>query len=114
MKHVGTTGNAKDIATQDQLGGGGGSASITSVTVDFGTNNMQQMIFDIALPGATVGQQVIATPSLDMPAGIAEDELEMDMLTCAAKVLSANNIRLIVASLGGAITGQRNINIVLG
>jgi hypothetical protein len=95
-------------------GGGGGGGSFYVATVDFGSQGKAQAVFDVAVVGAAVGQKVLASASLDMPAGVAEDELEMDMLACAARVLSANNVRLIVASLGGRITGQRNINLIMG
>jgi hypothetical protein len=91
-------------------GGGGGGATITTVEVNF-TTAARERFFNIAHAGATVGQKVIATPSLDMPAGVAMDELETDPLTVAAAVVVANQVRLLVASArGGLISGKRNIN----
>jgi hypothetical protein len=71
-------------------------------------------MFTAAVSGATVGQKVIATPALDMPAGLDDDELEMDMITCAARVSATNTVRIAVTSLGAPITGQRIINLVIG
>ncbi|NOT66360.1 MAG: hypothetical protein HOP06_10110 [Methylotenera sp.] len=39
MKHVGTSGTAKDIATQDQLGGGGGGGTPAGTTGELQYNN---------------------------------------------------------------------------
>jgi len=49
-----------------------------------------------------------------MPGSVDEDELEMDMLACAARVLSPGNVRLTVSSFTGPVSGQRNINLMLG
>jgi len=100
--------------TWQASGGGGGSALFTEVTVDFGAVGVDQQTFDVAVIGATTGQKVIAVASLTMPAGVDEDELEMDMLACAARVVSVDTVRLIIASLGDAISGQRNINLSFG
>lgn len=91
-----------------------GAAAAYMATVDFGAEGESQAVFDVAVAGAAVGQKVVASASLDMPAGVAEDELEMDMLAVAGRVTGTNNVRLIVASLGGRISGQRNINLILG
>ena len=92
----------------------GGSASVETVEVDF-TTASRGRFFDIALAGASVGQQVVAAPSLDMPAGIGEDELEMEPILAHGRVLSSGNIRLFVGSvLGGPVHGKRNINVTLG
>lgn len=97
----------------DATGGGGGSVTPVQVTVDFGSVPVQSKTFDVAVTGATVGQKVVASASLDMPAGVSEDEIEMDPIFCAARVLSTNTVRLVVASLF-QITGQRNVNLVMG
>jgi len=101
-----------DYNTTWQAGGGG--ALFTEVMVDFGAEGVDQQTFDVAVVGATTGQKVIAVASLTMPAGVDEDELEMDMLSCAARVVSVDTVRLIIASLGDAISGQRNINLSFG
>lgn len=66
---------------------------------------------DVAVPGVTAGQAVVATLSLDMPAGIAPDELEMDPLTVAAHAVGAGVVRVLVTS-ADPITGKRAINIM--
>lgn len=92
----------------------GAALTISQVTVDFGSTPANAKAFSVTVSGATVGQKVIAVPSLDMPAGVDDDELEMDMLMCAGRVTAADTVRLIVSSSWGPITGQRNINVVLG
>jgi hypothetical protein len=91
---------------------GGGSTSVSTVEVDFGAGDRSKT-FLVPLAGATVGQKVLATPSLDMPAGVSADELEMDPLMCAGAVASTGFITLVVSSTG-TITGKRNINLILG
>jgi hypothetical protein len=98
--------------TADATGGGGGVAPVQA-TVDFGLGKLE-IVADVTVTGATVGQKVVATPSMDMPSGVSEDELEMDMLACAGRVVSTNTVRLTVASLRSGIVGQRNINVLVG
>lgn len=96
------------------MAGPAGSVSVSTVTVDFGASGAQARTFDVALTGAVAGQKVLACVSLDMPAGVAQDELEMDPLTVAASVPSNNLVRLVVGSSGTPVSGQRNINLTLG
>lgn len=94
--------------------GGGGSVSVAEVTVNF-TSARAIQTFTVAVPGATVGQKVMAAISAKMPAGVDMDELEMDPLTVAAAVTAADVVTLIVTSVTGSrIRGQRNINLILG
>lgn len=96
-------------------GGGGGGATVTQREVDFGSPGAAEKFFSVTITGATVGQRVIATPSLDMPSGVDEDELEMDPIVCAARVSDSDTVRLLVAAPGGGrISGKRNINITIG
>jgi hypothetical protein len=95
-------------------GGGGGSFAVAQATVDFGSIPARHKTFDVSVSGATVGQKVIASASLEMPGTVDEDELEMDMLAIAGRVSAADTVRLIIAAIPGPITGQRNINITVG
>lgn len=99
-------------ADVDALGGGGGSVVIRSVEVDFGDGAMSRT-FEVAVAGAVLGQKVLAAPSLDMPAGLSSDEIEMDPITCAGAVTAAGIVTLVVSSTG-SIAGKRNINLTLG
>jgi hypothetical protein len=110
-------GRIKQMANGDTPfgAGGGGSVVIEAVTVDFGADGALSKTFDVSVTGATVGQKVLASVSLDMPAGVDEDELEMDMITVAGRVSAADTVRLIAASVSGtAVSGQRTINLTVG
>jgi hypothetical protein len=89
-------------------------ASVRSAVVDFGTLGLSEISVDVAAVGASVGQKVVASASLEMPAGVAEDELEADMLVAAGRVKAANVVRLTVSSIRGPISGQRTINFYVG
>lgn len=89
-----------------------GSATVYTVEVDFGVGATSKM-FSVALAGAAIGQKVIASPSLEMPAGVAPDELEMDPIMCAASIVATDFVRLAVGSTS-VISGKRNINLILG
>ena len=102
---------ATDFAAAWQTPASGAS---TVVQVDFGSVALQEKLFVVAVPGATLGAKVQATPSLDMPAGVALDELEMNPLSALAAVTAADTVTLIVASLRGPVWGKRNINLTLG
>lgn len=110
---VRSDGKVEELPSSDTLPGGGAGASIVVATVDFGVGASVKR-FDVNVPGATVGQKVVASMSLDMPAGVDEDEYEMDMLACAAGVTAADTVSLIVASVTGTeVSGQRNINLIV-
>jgi hypothetical protein len=92
---------------------GSGTFTINAVTVNFAGPSKGQF-FDVAFAGATVGQKVLAAPSLDMPAGVAEDEFEMDPVFAFGHVKTAGQVRLFVGSVnGGILGGDRKINVTL-
>jgi len=73
MKHLGTTATGQDIASQSQLGGGGGPA-ISAVTLSVGTvaaTGYAEVV--VVVPGMTGSAKVLPSlvPSLD-----AENDLE--------------------------------------
>jgi hypothetical protein len=83
------------------------------VEVNF-TTSARQRFFDVAHVGATIGQKIVASPSLNMPAGVAEDELEMDPVCVAGHCKTAGQVRLLVYSArGGLLSGKRNVNYIL-
>jgi hypothetical protein len=111
--------NIKTVNGQSLLGSGdlsvaGGGGLSEMVTVNFGNLAAKERVFTMTVAGAVMGQRVMATPSLLMPAGVALDELELDPITVAAAVVAANTVKLVVASTRGRIRGQRNINLILG
>jgi hypothetical protein len=94
--------------------GGGSGAIVTEVQVTFAQARAAGT-FEVAVPGATVGQNVIATASASMPAGWSADELEADPLTVSGAVTATDVVTLIVTSIHGSpIGGPRNINLILG
>ena len=101
-------GNTGWVAVSNAAGGGANDLTVTYAEPS------QGRFFDVALSGATVGQKVLSAPSLTMPAGVAEDELEMDPLVCHGAVKTINQVRLFVGSAnGGILRGARNISVTL-
>jgi hypothetical protein len=106
--------NALDARVGDLEASPPGSVVIDTVEVNFLTAASARF-FDAAVSGAQVGQEVIAVPSLVMPVGVQEDELEADPITCAARVSATNTVRILVATVNGApIKGKRNIKLIRG
>ncbi len=84
------------------------------VTVNFTTASKGQF-FSVSVVSALAGDRVVATPSLIMPSGVDEDELECDPIYAYGSCTTNGTVRLFVGSvLGGLIGGQRNINLLLG
>lgn len=88
--------------------GGGGSVTMSSVTIDFGANAIYSGSYTVTLSGATVDQKVMMLPVGD------SDELEMDGITCSAKVTSSDTITVYITANPGPISNTRNFNILLG
>lgn len=104
---------AADFATawQSAGGGGGASASITRVEVDFGSTGHHSATFDVSVSGCAAGAAIVASASLDMLPGVAADELEMDPVTVAAHAVAADTVRLIIGAQS-RLRGKRAINIM--
>lgn len=97
--------------TLDAPGGGGGGFTLSRHEIDFGSTPRGGAFFDITISGVTAGQAVLATVSLDMPSGVAADELEMDPLCLAAHAIAADTVRVLAAA-NAPISGLRAINIL--
>jgi hypothetical protein len=91
---------------------GGGSVNLQTVEIDF-TSASPGRAFDVEVLGVQAGQTVMASPSLDMPAGVQQDEFEADPFAVAASVLAPDTVRIIAVCLAGPITGKRNINLII-
>jgi hypothetical protein len=89
---------------------GGGGAVIYTATLDFGAVPVPAKTFVFAHGGAALGQKIIMVASAAMTGTLSEDELEADMLVCAAKVSAADVITAVVSALPGPVSGTRNFN----
>lgn len=100
-----------EIGWQSAAAGGGPSASVIRVEVDFGPSGSSSGTFDVAIPGLAPDTPLVASASLDMPSGVSADELELDPITVAAHAISADTARLAVGAQS-RLRGKRAINIM--
>jgi hypothetical protein len=70
---------------------------VVEVTVDF-TVPAHSRTFTVSLTGAVPGNPVFAMPSLNMPAGVQADELEMDPFTCSAYASNTDEVTITVTA----------------
>ena len=90
----------------------GGGASLTgTVTLNFGSPGRRSVLQTFTVTGAATSQRIIASVSLNMPAGVSVDELEMDGIAVAAYVSAANTVIVAAHTTGGPISGNRNVNL---
>lgn len=73
------------------------------LSVDFGVQPVDSKLFQVTSIPVAVGQNLTVAPS-----GVDGDELECDMLSCAAFVSATDTIDLYVHSFPGPVTGVRN------
>jgi hypothetical protein len=105
-----TTSTFQGLAKLSEVGG---FALNATIEVNSATPYTSKF-FTASVPGATPGQKVIASVSLDMPAGVAMDEIEADPIAVGGRVSAADTVQLLVASVNGSpIGGKRNINVVV-
>ena len=110
--------NATDVK-YDLIGTTIGAAPIVALRtavalVNFTTPSRGQF-FTVAVASAIAGNRVVCSPSLVMPVGVAEDELECDPIDVYGSCTVNGSVRLFVYSvLGGILGGQRNINLLIG
>ena len=106
-------GEVRQLPIGDTLPGSGGGAAVTEATVTFSPAQMSK-VFTVAVPGALTSQRVVASVSGNMPTGVSFDELEMDPLAVYSFVSAADTVTLMINSLGGPVSGSRNINLMIG
>lgn len=111
---LGKTGTGPtDFGWVTPSGGGGGSATVHSVVLDFGATGVRGKTFTVAQPLASVGTKVLMTVA--GPAdGRMHDELEMDGLDCSAVCLTNGEITVAVRANPGPVSGQYTFNYILG
>lgn len=101
------TGRIEELRSSDTLPGGGGGGLSVVVAVTFPAAGATTLTGNVTVSGAAVGQKVIAGVVNDT------DELEMDMLVCAAVVVATDTVKITTQSVGRAHHGLRNINLHL-
>ena len=109
-------GHLQELPAGDTLvgaGGGGGSASVYSVTLDFGVTPVQSKTFTFADGNAVTSSKIVMTCA--GPAdGRSFDEMEMDTLHCVAACLTNGVISVVVTGDPGPLTGKYKFNYLLG
>lgn len=108
-------GRLQELPAGDTLvgAGGGGSATIYSVTLDLGTTPVQSATLTFADGNASTSSKIVMT--CEGPAdGRSLDEIEMDMVHCVAKCLTNGVISVVVSGDPGRISGQYQFNYLLG
>jgi hypothetical protein len=89
---------------------GGGSVTITEVSVDFGPNPVYSKSFTLNIPNATVGQKVMLSPSSNNTG----DELEMDNYAIGGRVSDTNTVIVSVTAIPGPVSNTRYFNLIIG
>jgi Protein of unknown function (DUF2793) len=92
---------------------GGGGASLSQTTLDFGTAPVFAKTFTFAHAGAAIGQKVMMSAAGDMAGGLPPDELETDELSASARVVSMGTIAVTAIANPGPVSGQRNFNYII-
>ena len=92
---------------------GGGSASISEVTLDFGQSPTMAKTFSFEDAGAVTSSRIVMAPA--SPAdGRSLDEMEMDAITCSAVCMADGIVSVVATAHPGPVTGQYKFNYLLG
>jgi hypothetical protein len=94
-------------STINVTGGGGGSATVYTVSLDLGSVPVYSKQIDFTDANITALSKVIMSPSG------TSDELEMDNFCCAVKCGSGTATAYITA-VPGPVTGTRTFNYTIG
>lgn len=89
--------------------GGGGSAVVDQVTLDFGAAPVFAKTFTFTVAGAVAGQKVVMSTESD-----AEGETEMDGFACAARCPATDTVAASIQAVPGPVTGSRTFNLIRG
>lgn len=93
--------------------GGGGSATISEVVLDFGSDPVRAKSFAFEDVNAVTSSRVVMT-TVAPGDGRSLDEMEMDAITCAAVCLADGFISVVATAHPGPVTGQYKFNYLLG
>lgn len=99
------------IATVN-VSGGGGSATITEIEVDFGTTPTYSKTFTIIDPTVSILSNLIITQSGSAAPGRSSDENEMDPIVFSGTP-AAGQFTLIATSLNGPVVGPYMVNYIV-
>ena len=92
------------FAWQDPASGGGGGGTVFAVEVNFGVASRRQLIVDIAAPGVTSADKILAWQAGVGATGRDADENEMDQFHIVA-FASIDTIRFAMTCLSGTALG---------
>lgn len=93
--------------------GGGGSADVNQIELDFGSVPTKNKRFIFTATGTTVAQQVILQHSYDAPTGRSADENEFADFIIRASVSATNQITAYISSIG-FVQGLYKFNWMVG
>jgi len=96
--------------------GGGGSANIKQVELDFGVaHNIKEGAFTVVDADVLAGSQIIMLQALDAPTGKVEDENEMDSFNCKCRPDPAGGqFKAYIESQYGSVTDKFKFNYLVG
>lgn len=97
----------------DVASGGGGSTTITSIEVDFGTTPTSYKTFNIIDSAVSASSSLIINQSGTPATGRPADESEMDPIIFAGKAASGS-FTLIASTLNGPVVGKYKVNYIVG
>ena len=109
---LGASGHPEQLQSGDSLAGvGGGGLATVAVDCDFGSTPASSKTFDAADAGALeASSAVLVWLSGSMPAGVFEDELELDPIEAHGWVPADGTVRLRLTSVNGSpVTGKRRV-----
>jgi hypothetical protein len=83
-------------------------------TVDFALTGASATPFVVAFPGVTLSMKILASISMNMPANVDADELELEPLYVSAFVSAVDQVTVLVGSQSDdPLFGSFNINLVV-
>lgn len=103
----------KAVRTEMSSISGGSGASVKSVVLDFGSTGVASKTFTFANASAKTTSNIVMN-AVAPADGRPIDEMEMDMLTCAAKCAVNGTITAVVMGNPGPIVGKYTFNYILG
>lgn len=107
---IGTAVNAYETYAKESEAGGGGSATVEQITVDFGVTGVYSKSGTATVTGAINGDKFIMTAA---PSAIA-DEGEMDGFLCSARGSALDTLTYAILTVPGPVRGTKTFNLIKG